>query len=549
MVTTGGYYSSIEHSRAKLITPSRTMRPRGLRCPIVILATANEYGAITLGNALWFAGLGGLVIEGPIEMGLTKEITMAGNIKVQLRVGDWINPNGSVGFTSTSNVRPSKTKVRYLSTPAVKTAARLALNPKDSPAPKTKGSGAIPKSVPLTQDALPDRANRIFAWIKLWNVIHYFFPYHELTERPWDDALEVFLPRFTSANTPSQYAMAAAEACTWMDDSHAGVSGPGWLELVGSQFPRLALRRIENCFVVTELHDEVESAGVRIGDIIESVDGVPAEEIARRMRSYIAHSTEQAFYQFVARFLLAGKESSVEVTMRGGTDDPHPVTLQRHSEYWRASSSDPVFKVLPDGFGYVDLVRLESSEVEDMLKVVKDASALIIDIRGYPRGAMFELAPHLTSKKVIGALFSRPEVTATIEGTSGIGAESSVESRFAQTIHPSSGIKYEKPIVVLIDERAVSHAEHSCLFVEATSGATFIGTPTMGANGDVTAISLPGGMMARFTGHNVRHGDGRQLQRFGILPDVKVAPTIAGIMEGRDEVLEAATAHLKTTIT
>jgi hypothetical protein len=42
----------------------------------------------------------------------------------------------------------------------------------------------------------------------------------------------------------------------------------------------------------------------------------------------------------------------------------------------------------------------------------------------------------------------------------------------------------------------------------------------------------------------VRHADGRQLQRTGLQPDVEVRPTIAGIREGKDEVLEKALAYI-----
>jgi C-terminal processing protease CtpA/Prc len=77
---------------------------------------------------------------------------------------------------------------------------------------------------------------------------------------------------------------------------------------------------------------------------------------------------------------------------------------------------------------------------------------------------------------------------------------------------------------------------------------TFVGTPTNGANGDVTFMVLPGNLAVSFTGHNVRHADGRQLQRVGIQPTVRAAPTIAGIAAGRDEVLEAAVGHLQATL-
>jgi len=51
---------------------------------------------------------------------------------------------------------------------------------------------------------------------------------------------------------------------------------------------------------------------------------------------------------------------------------------------------------------------------------------------------------------------------------------------------------------------------------------------------------MPGGIAVRFSGADVRHADGRQLQRVGIQPDIRVEPTIAGIAAGKDELLEAA---------
>src|SRR6185295_15761119 len=51
---------------------------------------------------------------------------------------------------------------------------------------------------------------------------------------------------------------------------------------------------------------------------------------------------------------------------------------------------------------------------------------------------------------------------------------------------------YRGKLAVLIDDRAVSQAEHSCLFFEAAAGVTFIGSPTHGTNGDITTMRLPG---------------------------------------------------------
>ena len=116
---------------------------------------------------------------------------------------------------------------------------------------------------------------------------------------------------------------------------------------------------------------------------------------------------------------------------------------------------------------------------------------------------------------------------------------------FTQPLPPTTTWVYDKPTVMLIDERAISQSEHTGLFLKAANNTTFVGSQTTGANGDVTTMVLPGGLRVSFTGHDVRWPDGHQLQRIGLVPDVPATPTIAGIRAGRDEVLEQAITVLK----
>ena len=105
---------------------------------------------------------------------------------------------------------------------------------------------------------------------------------------------------------------------------------------------------------------------------------------------------------------------------------------------------------------------------------------------------------------------------------------------FEQHIPGTNAMRYKGKTVMLIDERAISQSEHSGLFYKAANGTVFIGSPTTGANGDVTSFSVPGGIRIGFSGHDVRWPDGKQLQRAGLAPDVPVSPTIAGIRAGKD---------------
>ena len=72
---------------------------------------------------------------------------------------------------------------------------------------------------------------------------------------------------------------------------------------------------------------------------------------------------------------------------------------------------------------------------------------------------------------------------------------------------------------------------------------TVVGSTTAGADGNISLVPLPGGLRGMISGIGVFYPDGAPTQRIGIIPDLVVEPTIAGIRQGRDEVLEAAVSH------
>jgi len=69
---------------------------------------------------------------------------------------------------------------------------------------------------------------------------------------------------------------------------------------------------------------------------------------------------------------------------------------------------------------------------------------------------------------------------------------------------------------------------------------TIIGSTTAGADGNVSTIMLPGGLRTMISGIGVYYPDGTETQRIGIVPDIEIHPTVEGIRNGRDELLEKA---------
>jgi C-terminal processing protease CtpA/Prc len=382
------------------------------------------------------------------------------------------------------------------------------------------------------EGALPDRLHRLLALARLWSVIRYFFPYHDLMERSWDSLAAEAIPAFETAETWRDYVFAIARLGAHLRDGHVNV-GRFWEELGAS--PAIEVKPVEGRPVVTHAGG---LAGVEAGDVILAVDGEDPAVRLRKFQELQSHATPQAAALWACRHLLAGREPRVRVRLLKADGRETESVLDRTVPVVpRRPRQGPVYRLLPEGFGYIDLTRLENGEATRALDLVSAAPGLILDLRGYPTQAHAEVAARLTERRVARAIVELTEWR-------GPDPAEARRHRYWQQGWLGNRPPYRGKVAVLIDADAASAAEHACLYFDTAARATFIGSPTAGTNGDVTNTVLPGNIEFAFTGLAVRHADGRQLQRVGVQPHVRAEPTIAGIRAGRDEVLERAVEYL-----
>lgn len=391
----------------------------------------------------------------------------------------------------------------------------------------------------------PKREYRLLALFRMWNVIQLFYPYKHLLDRDWDGALLTFLPKFEKAKDAAEYALAVAEMSTLVQDGHTGVRGHPELEkrgLAGIPAP-FEVMELEGKPVVVGVRDAEAAPGLAPGQIVETIDGRPLAQRMEELKPYVTASHPAHLrYKLMWRALSGPEGSQGTVGVRDASGQLKQVRFTRSIKSFQKPSKGVAWRLLPDNIGYVDLTRLQTSEVAGMFEKLKNTKALVFDMRGYPNGTAWAIVPYLNTRKVrYGAVFERNVLSAVSE------EESNVRYKFFQELPRADVPLYHGKTVMLIDERAISQSEHSGLFFEAANGTTFIGSPSAGANGDVTDLVLPGGISLVFTGHDVRHLDGRQLQRVGLRPQVFVRPTIAGLQSGQDEVLDKALEYLRGT--
>ena len=236
--------------------------------------------------------------------------------------------------------------------------------------------------------------------------------------------------------------------------------------------------------------------------------------------------------------VLAGKEnSSVKINLLQNGKSA-TVVLPRNANIYQIAfmgQEGPVWKKINDKLGYVDLGRLEVEKSDSMFNDLMNTEAIIIDDRSYPRGTVWILVNYLTNKTVVSAKGT------TMIADSPDPLTVTLQDQLWQIPVTSKPLQYKGEIIVLVNETTQSQAEYSCMVLQAADKkVTIVGSQTAGADGDVTGIKIPGGIKTAFSGHGVHYPDGRPTQGIGIVPDIKITPTIKGIKAGKDEVLQRA---------
>lgn len=388
----------------------------------------------------------------------------------------------------------------------------------------------------------PSVEYRLLAAFRFWNVIRHFYPYKDLFDEDWEEVLREFIPKFERAKDELEYTLTVAEMVARIEDSHAYINSPVYNRYAGTGYPPIRVRLIEDKPVVTALTDEkaARATGIEVGDLIEKIDGEDASARLARYSRYISASTAQSkMDKATFSFMNGPPDSILSLTLRGRDNREKQVELTRKYEdyttlYHRERTGE-IVKILPGNIGYADLDRLTLDMLDEMFEKLKDTKAIIFDMRGYPNGVAWAIASRLTEKEPNAALFETPLVGHNLPEDSGFAG-------FFQKIQPTPPGKwiYRGKTIMLIDERAASQAEHTGMLLRAANGTKFVGSRTTGVNGEITTLTLPGAITVGFTGQAVKFPDGAQLQKIGLVPDVEVQPTIKGIRENRDEILEKA---------
>lgn len=536
----GGYQAGIYTANGSHFVA----QPGARKIPCVFLVR-NFIPAVAL--ALQATGQAAVVGVGEFDESSYVETTsraLPGNLQAQVRTSEVIHPDGQTGVQVNAAVNEDVAALvaaaQWLDGQLASAVAR----------PTVPAVGQTTIDLFFREPALPPPSLRLLAVFRAWAVIEYFFPYKSLIGAEWTELVRAALPGIVGASTARDYHLAVVRLLTQLNDSHVFITSAPHAEFLGTASVPLRLQMVEGSPVILTAGpmDGITGRTPEPGDAIVAIDGKPWRARYDELAPYLAASTPQARDWVTLLFLLAGPpESNITLTLRDPLGTAREVILVRKIGTAAAqvpSRTGEVVKLLGPDVGYADLERLNREEVDGLFERFAETKAIIFDVRGYPRGTAWPIASRLVERAGVAAARFEPPMVSGMRGEGDAPRE--FNFTFIQNVPAPRDPRYTGKIVMLIDEHAVSQSEHTGLFLRAAGNAVFVGSPTNGANGDVTNFILPGGISVNFTGQAVSWPDGRQLQRIGLQPDVPIRPTQAGIAAGRDEVLEAALHYLDT---
>ena len=385
----------------------------------------------------------------------------------------------------------------------------------------------------------PDAGYRLLSIYRYWNMINYFFPYKHLTDKNWDNILKEYIPLFIGAKDELSYEKAVIQLIGEIQDTHANLwqGGNRFQEWKGTNYAPIKVRFIENQLTITDFFNEdlKNDLGLKHGDVITRIDDVDIQDIIKENLKYYPASNIPTQLRDLAKDILRSNKENIKIEFKQ-KKETKVIVLPLYTKNKIDELKDAIeeesksFKLLDKNIGYINLAHIKKEDISKIKEEFQDTDGIIIDIRNYPATSiLYELGPYFVSS-------NKPFVKFTTANLKNPG-----EFTFVNTLNmQSTGKTYEGKVVILINELTLSHAEFTAMAFRVADNSIIIGSTTAGADGNVSEISLPGGLLTMISGIGVNYPDGKETQRVGIIPDIIIKPTIEGIRNRKDELLDKA---------
>ena len=279
-----------------------------------------------------------------------------------------------------------------------------------------------------------------------------------------------------------------------------------------------------------------------------SEKGVDWNEVHQRYARQIdAEMTEGQLFQVMANMIGELRDghvnlySSFDLARYWSWHEDYPSNfsdslLNRYlgTDYKIASSLK--YRKLDDNIGYIYYGSFQSGigggNLDDVLLYLAPCRALILDIRDNSGG-------NLQTAEKLAARFTNEEIlVGYMQHKTGRG-HNDFSKMEEQRLKPSSGLRWQKPVVVLTNRQVFSAANEFVKYMKCCPNVTVVGDQTGGGAGLPFTSELPNGWTVRFSACPM-YDRNRQCTEDGISPDHHMDLTDEDFRRGQDTIIEYA---------
>ncbi len=408
-----------------------------------------------------------------------------------------------------------------------------------------QGNPIFTNEYSYSQTDYPDAGIRLLALYRYWNQIQYYFPYRHLIGEDWNKVLAEFIPEFCMAKDSVTYKVNCMKLISRINDSHATNIKEVFYDktvfkFIGTNIANFMAEYTDNNFIVTRYFNDTCDIKnkIKIGDIIEKVNGVSCPKILKKIYQIAPSSNISVLYRNSSFFLLRTHDTALNVLVKRDDKlvDVNVKCLnfnQYLSNYIIKSLRNEIdFKVMENNIGYINPANLTMTNFDTVKQTLKNTKGIIIDLRYYPYDNSFPYTYCTWFKDKITPYMQSYVINPEIPGF--------FELRDTMVSGSETGEHYKGKIVLLVNQNTQSLGEWSTMAFQTIPGAVTIGSQTAGADGYVSITEFPGKFYGAISGIGIMYMDGTEAQRVGVKIDKVVKPTQKGIKEGRDELMEEA---------
>jgi carboxyl-terminal processing protease len=321
---------------------------------------------------------------------------------------------------------------------------------------------------------------------ELWETLRDRYAYFREKATDWDRVRAIYRPQLALVGDDEDKWKRLVNAVTnELYDAHTHFTTPE------PGLPRWPLsdimveQRVDGVHVKAVREDSAASdAGVRIGERVVAIDGMPFERAAALRMPRALRRTDPAARDYAINAAIGGnRERERRLQVADATGRVRDLVLP-----YKAVPNRPaiISEQLADGFGYIAITTFGDNEApahfDAALEQLKGAPGLILDVR-YNGGGDTGIA-----KPMMGRFITERKPYALMRRRSGRGV--TLTDPWTEYVDPRGPFTYSRPVVVLTNHWSGSMAEGFPMGMKGIGRARVVGTPMMGLGAAVFPLRL-----------------------------------------------------------